>query len=67
MDATTKEIVSEKIEETIEAAEEIVRHPWVKTLARYGFYTKGFLFIVIGILAILVAIGDRSGRLADPD
>jgi len=66
MDATAKEIVSEKIEETVEAAEEIVRHPLVKTFARFGFYTKGFLFIVIGILAILVAIGDRGGMLADP-
>ncbi len=66
MDATAKEIVSEKIEETVEAAEEIVKHPLVKTLARFGFYTKGFLFIVIGILAILVAIGDRGGMLADP-
>lgn len=66
MDATAKEIVSEKIEETVEAAEEIVKHPLVKTLARFGFYTKGFLFIVIGIMAILVAIGDRGGMLADP-
>jgi hypothetical protein len=66
MDATAKEIVSEKIEGTVEAAEEIVKHPLVKTLARFGFYTKGFLFIVIGILAILVAIGDRGGMLADP-
>jgi len=66
MDVTAKEIVSEKIEETVEAAEEIVKHPLVKTLARFGFYTKGFLFIVIGIMAILVAIGDRGGMLADP-
>jgi hypothetical protein len=66
MDATAKEIVIEKIEETVEAAEEIVKHPLVKTLARFGFYTKGFLFIVIGIMAILVAIGDRGGMLADP-
>jgi hypothetical protein len=66
MEATAKGIVSEKIEETVEAAEEIVRHPLVKTLARFGFYTKGFLFIVIGVLAILVAVGDREGRLADP-
>ncbi len=66
MDATAKEIVSEKFQETVEAAEEIVRHPLVKTFARFGFYTKGFLFIVIGILAILVAIGDRGGMLADP-
>ncbi len=66
MNDATKELVSEKIEETVEKAEEIVRHPFIKKLAEFGFYTKGFLFIVIGVLAILVAIGDRSGRLADP-
>lgn len=66
MNDATKELVSETIEQTVEKAEEIVRHPFTKKLAEFGFYTKGFLFIVIGVLAILVAIGDRSGRLADP-
>ena len=66
MNDATKELVSEKIEQTVEKAEEIVRHPFIKKLAEFGFYTKGFLFIVIGVLAILVAIGDRSGKLADP-
>ena len=66
MNDATKEAVSEKIEQTVGKAEEIVRHPFVKRLAEFGFYTKGFLFIVIGALAILVAVGDRSGKLADP-
>jgi len=66
MNDATKELVSEKIEQTVEAAEEIVRQPFIKRLAEFGFYTKGFLFIVIGVLAILVAMGDRSGKLADP-
>jgi hypothetical protein len=66
MNDATRELVSEKIEQTVVAAEEAVRHPYIKTLARFGFYTKGFLFLVIGVLAILVALGDRSGKLADP-
>jgi len=66
MNDATKEMVGEKIEQTVEKAEEIVRHPYIKTLAQFGFYTKGFLFIVIGILAIMVAIGERGGQLADP-
>lgn len=66
MNEETKQTVGEKIEQTVEAAEEIVRHPYVKKLAEFGFYTKGFLFTVIGVLAILVAVGDRSGKLADP-
>lgn len=66
MDESTKQTVSETIGQTVEAAEEIVRHPYTKKLAQLGFYTKGFLFIVIGLLAILVAIGERGGELADP-
>jgi hypothetical protein len=58
--------VGEKIEETVKAAEDVIRHPYVKKLARFGFYTKGFLFIVIGILAVLVATGQQGGELADP-
>jgi len=65
MDASTKQAVSDKIDETVEAAEEIVRHPYIKKLARLGFYTKGFLFIVIGLLAIFVAIGERGAKIAD--
>ena len=66
MNDETKQSVGEAIEETVKAAEETVRHPFIKKLARFGFYTKGFLFLVIGILAILVATGQTSGGLADP-
>ncbi len=65
MNDTTVQAVSERVEQTVEAAEEVVRHPFVKRLAEFGFYTKGVLFIVIGVLAILVAIGDRGGQLTD--
>lgn len=66
MEESTKQAVVETIEQTVEAAEEVVRHPFTKKLAQLGFYTKGFLFIVIGMLAVLVALGDRSGELANP-
>ncbi len=62
----TKQAISEKIEETVEAAEETVRHPAVKWLTRFGFYTKGGLYIVIGFLAILLVIGLQGGKIADP-
>jgi len=65
IEATRETTVGEKIEKTVEAAEEVVRLPFVKSLARFGFYTKGSLFIVIGILALMVAIGDRDGELTD--
>lgn len=62
----TKETIKEKFDETVEKAEETVRHPFVKKLARFGFYTKGVLYIVIGILAILLVAGLRGGKIADP-
>lgn len=58
--------LSEAVEEAIEVAEETVRNPYVKKLARLGFYAKGFLFFVVGILAVLVAIGAKDGELAAP-
>ncbi len=58
--------VSEKIEETIKVAEEAVRRPLIKKLARFSFVAKGFLFIIIGILAIMVALEQKGGELADP-
>jgi len=66
MNNETSPSVGERIEETVKAAEETVRKPFVKKIARLGFYTKGFLFIVIGILALMVAVGQKGGELADP-
>ncbi|MBC7900214.1 MAG: DUF1206 domain-containing protein [Saprospiraceae bacterium] len=66
MDDAIKSPVKETVEKTEEAAVEISRNPWTQKLARFGFYSKGFLFIVIGVLAILVALGYQSGKLADP-
>ena len=66
MKEETLPTVKEKVKETVEAAEETVRKPFVRKIARLGFYTKGFLFIVIGILGVMVATGQRGGELADP-
>jgi hypothetical protein len=58
--------LSETVEKAVEAAEETIRQPAVKRFARLGFYAKGFLFIVIGALAILLVAGYPEGRIADP-
>jgi hypothetical protein len=61
----TKQALGEAVDKTVQAAEETVKRPGIKSLARLGFYSKGFLFIVIGILAILLVIGLDGGKLAD--
>lgn len=58
--------LSETIEDAVDLAKETVHKPLTIKLARFGFFTKGFLFIVIGVLAILVAVGIKSGELTAP-
>lgn len=65
MKEETKEKIAETVEEAVEAAVETVQKPWAIKFAKFGFYAKGFLFLVIGALAILVALGYRSGKLTD--
>ena len=66
MGEDTAQTISETVEKAVEAAEETIRQPIVKKFARVGFYAKGFLFIIIGSLAMLLVAGSPEGRIADP-
>ena len=66
MDKETKGAFVETMKEAEGVAEEVVRHPWIRSLSKFGFYTKGILFIVIGVSAIALTMGLRGGRIADP-
>ena len=66
MNDDTKQAVGEVVEKAVEAAEDTVQRPGIQTLARLGFYTKGFLFVVIGGLALLLVFGIDGGKLTDP-
>lgn len=61
----TKQVIGEAVQVAFEKAEETVRHPLIKKLAAFGFYTKGVLFVVVGGLATLLAVGLNGGRLTD--
>ena len=61
----TKQTVKETVEDTVEKAEEVVKLPFVKRLSRFGFYTKGVLYLMIGILALLLVAGFQGGKLTD--
>lgn len=65
MNEETKEAVSEVIEAAGDAAVEAARHRWVRKLSRLGFYSKGFLYIVIGAIAIAVVAGFNGAKLLD--
>lgn len=66
MNENLPQSVGEAVELTVEAAETAVRRPFVKKLARFGFYAKGVLFIVVGALAVMLSAGMPEGRIADP-
>ena len=72
MNDAKEQSLGQVLDSTVESAEETVRQPAVKSLARFGFFTKGFLFIFMGGLAILLVtgerrrpVGDAAGALAD--
>ena len=46
-----------------EAAEEA--SPWVDRIARFGYVTKGVVYLIVGLLAVGAAIG-MGGRTTDP-
>lgn len=62
----TRKTVGRVLRHTATAAELSVRKPWVQKAAKLGFYVKGGLFLVIGTLAVLLAIGSSGGDLTDP-
>lgn len=65
MNDDTKKAVAELMEAVGDAAQEVVRHKWVRRLSRLGFYSKGLLFIIIGAIALMVVIGVHGAKLTD--
>ncbi len=53
-----------------EAARVVTDNPWIDRLARFGFIMRGVLYIVIGLLAVQLALGaggkatDQNGAIA---
>jgi hypothetical protein len=61
----TKQAVAELVDAVAEAADEVVRHKGIRRLSRLGFYSKGFLFIIIGAIALMVVAGVHGARMVD--
>jgi len=61
----TKEAVAGLIDAVSDAAGEVVRHKWIRRLSRFGFYSKGLLFIVIGAIALMVVAGVHGAKMVD--
>ncbi|HEY0006032.1 MAG TPA: DUF1206 domain-containing protein [Pyrinomonadaceae bacterium] len=42
---------------TEEKLDELASHPWIERIARFGYATKGVVYMVVGALALLTALG----------
>jgi hypothetical protein len=64
---TTAKVAKDKVEQ---GADEVAHSTWVEWLARIGYVARGVLYIVVGILAVQVALGvggettDKKGAIA---
>lgn len=47
-----------------EVLEDVAAHPWVERIARFGYATKGAVYIVVGALATMAAFG-MGGETTD--
>jgi hypothetical protein len=58
--------ISQQLEDFQRGARKVARrvHPWIEAFARIGYAAKGIVYCLMGILAILVAIGMRQ-NIAD--
>ena len=53
----TSSAVEEVKEAADEVAEKVGKHPWTERLARIGYAAKGVVYIVVGVLATMTALG----------
>ncbi|MDQ1613224.1 MAG: hypothetical protein QOG00_3155 [Pyrinomonadaceae bacterium] len=53
----TNSAIKDVKEAADEVAEKVGKHPWVERLARFGYAAKGVVYIVVGALATLAALG----------
>ncbi|MDQ4077265.1 MAG: DUF1206 domain-containing protein [Chloroflexota bacterium] len=68
---TASKDIEKQVEEVKEQAEEVqneakaaLSNPWFERLARFGYLSKGAVYVIVGILAIQAALGTRA---APPD
>ena len=54
--STTKDT----IDDVQEAIEEVAEHPWMERLARFGYASKGVVYMIVGALATLAVLGNGN-------
>jgi hypothetical protein len=52
------------VKQADEVLEDVATHPWTERIARFGYATKGVVYIVVGALATMAAFG-MGGEVTD--
>jgi len=60
----TNASVEEAVQPAADVIEQVAEHPWMERLARFGYATKGAVYMVVGTLATMAAIG-MGGETTD--
>lgn len=58
-------MVMESGYEELRAVGDPSRNAWLEKLARFGIATKGAVYVILGILAVMAAAGTSGGRITD--
>jgi hypothetical protein len=48
-----------------QAARQAARSPWIERIMRLGFFVRGLVYGLVGLLAIQVALGARGGKITE--
>ncbi|MBD0369712.1 MAG: DUF1206 domain-containing protein [Pyrinomonadaceae bacterium] len=56
--------IAEAKRQADEVIEDVAAHPWVERIARFGYAAKGAVYIVVGALATMAALG-KGGETTD--
>ncbi|MDO9016998.1 MAG: DUF1206 domain-containing protein [Deltaproteobacteria bacterium] len=58
-------MVMENGYDDLRAVGDPTRNAWLEKLARFGIATKGVVYVILGVLAVMAAAGTSDGRITD--
>ena len=63
--STTIESVKDTVESVEQTAEDVAKQPMIRFIGRIGYATKGIVYLLIGMFAMLAVFGQRGGEATD--
>lgn len=60
-------MTTQHVLEEVRAVGDPRHNEWMQKLARFGIATKGVVYLIIGVLAVMAAMGRGDGRITDSE